>query len=107
MSEPVRFPPLPPAERISVQVGPGHEAFVFAHTPDAMRSYGEACVALNSGPAMSLDDYNARAIPRLAAIDALSAKIDFTSFAWRNTPEGERWQRLMVEQGRDEAAAGI
>jgi hypothetical protein len=107
MSEPVKFPPLPPAERISVQVGPGHEVFVFAHTPDAMRAYGEACVALNSGHALSLDDYNTRAIPRLAAIDALSAKINFEDFTWRNTPEGERWQRLMDEQGRDEAAAGV
>jgi hypothetical protein len=69
----------------------------------------DKCVAwlAENGPELSIEDYNARAIPRLAAIDALSAKIDFTNFAWRNTPEGERWQALMDAQGRDEAAAGI
>ena len=56
---------------------------------------------------MSEEQYKQRAIPRLAAIDALAAKIDFSSFAWRNTPEGERYQRLMDEQNRDEVAAGL
>lgn len=53
------------------------------------------------------EEYNARAIPRLATIDALSARIDFNSFGWRNTPPGQRWLQLMDEQGRDEAAAGM
>jgi hypothetical protein len=56
---------------------------------------------------LSADEYQARAIPRLAAIDALAAKIDFSSFAWENTHEGERFRRLMAEQGRDEEAAGL
>ena len=58
-------------------------------------------------PTLSMDEYKARAIPRLAAIDALSAKVDFSSYSWKNTPEGERWQRLMDAQMRDEVAAGL
>jgi hypothetical protein len=53
------------------------------------------------------EEYNARAIPRLATLDALAARIDFNSFAWRNTPAGQRWLQLMDEQGKDEAAAGM
>lgn len=59
------------------------------------------------GPTMPLEDYNARALPRLEAIDRLSEKIDFSSFAWRNTPDGQRWLKLMAQQGADEAAAGL
>lgn len=58
-------------------------------------------------PSLGLDDYNARAIPRLAAIDRLTERIDFSRHDWRHTPEGERWKRLMDEQGRDELAAGL
>lgn len=53
------------------------------------------------------EEYNARAIPRLAAIDGLSAKIDFNSPGWRNTYEGQRWLALMQSQNEDEAAAGM
>jgi len=56
---------------------------------------------------LSEEDYKARAIPRLAAIDRLAEKIDFTTEAWKWTPEGERYQRLMDEQGADEVAAGL
>lgn len=65
------------------------------------------CCLQEKKPELSAEDYKARAIPRLAAIDALSAKIDFSSFAWENTPEGERWKRLMDAQIRDEVAAGL
>lgn len=58
-------------------------------------------------PTMTHDEYMARAVPRLAAIDALAAKIDFTTFGWNNTPEGERYSRLMRDQQRDEVAAGL
>ena len=58
-------------------------------------------------PTMTVDEYNARALPRLAAIDALAAKIDFGSFGWSDTPEGEHYQRLMRDQSRDEMAAGL
>jgi hypothetical protein len=58
-------------------------------------------------PTLSIDDYNARAIPRLAAIDRLAEKIDFSSEGWKWTQEGERYQRLMNEQGEDEVAAGL
>lgn len=53
------------------------------------------------------EEYNARAIPRLATIDALSARIDFSSFGWRDTPAGTRWLALLKEQGDDEVAAGM
>lgn len=65
------------------------------------------CCGQEIKPTLSRDEYQARALPRLKAIDALSAKIDFSSYCWRNTPEGERWLRLMDEQNRDEMAAGL
>jgi hypothetical protein len=52
------------------------------------------------------DAYQARALPRLAAIDALSKRIDFST-SWQMTPEGERYSRLMREQCEDEAASGL
>lgn len=58
-------------------------------------------------PTLSMDEYNRRATPRLAAIDRLAQKIDFSSHDWRNTPEGERYDRLMREQNEDEVAAGL
>ena len=56
---------------------------------------------------LSDEEYKARAIPRLAAIDRLAKKIDFTTEAWRWTTEGERYERLMNEQCADEVAAGL
>lgn len=58
-------------------------------------------------PTLSDEEYKARAIPRLAQIDMLIKKIDFTTEAWKWTPEGERYQRLMNEQIADEIAAGL
>jgi len=55
----------------------------------------------------ALAEYESRAKPRLAAIDRLAAKLDFSTTSWRLTPEGERYQRLMEEQGRDELAMGL
>jgi hypothetical protein len=65
------------------------------------------CCGQDVAPTLDMQTYQARALPRLAAIDALSARIDFSSFGWQHTPEGERWKRLMDEQGRDEVAAGL
>lgn len=56
---------------------------------------------------MSLEEYNRSAMTRLAAIDALAKKIDFNSFAWRNTSDGERYERLMQQQSEDEVRAGL
>lgn len=56
---------------------------------------------------MTEEMYKARAIPRLAAIDALASRIDFEKCGWQLTPEGERYQRLMDEQQADEVAAGL
>ena len=65
------------------------------------------CCGQEIEPALSSDEYKARAIPRLAAIDALAAHIDFSTFSWQSTPEGERYERLMREQMADEVAAGL
>lgn len=65
------------------------------------------CCEQETANTLSLDEYNRRAIPRLKAIDRLAEKIDFSTGAWRWTPEGERYQRLMNEQGADEVAAGL
>lgn len=65
------------------------------------------CCGQEIANTLSLDEYNRRAIPRLEAIDRLAEKIDFSTGAWRWTPEGERYQRLMNEQGADEVAAGL
>lgn len=51
--------------------------------------------------------YTIRAIPRLAAIDRLAKKIDFTTESWKWTRDGERYQRLMSEQVADEVSAGL
>jgi hypothetical protein len=59
------------------------------------------------GQTLTTEEYNARAKPRLEAIDQLSKKIDFSTDLWKWTPEGERYQRLMNEQGADEIAAGL
>lgn len=58
-------------------------------------------------PALSMEEYQRRATPRLESLDRLAAKIDFSTDAWKWTPEGERYERLMREQGADEVAAGL
>lgn len=70
---------------------------------------GRVCPCCGQAVPASLDmeTYKARALPRLAAIDSLAQKIDFTSPAWRFTPEGERYEKLMDDQARDEQAAGL
>lgn len=65
------------------------------------------CCGQEIANTLSAEEYNRRAIPRLEAIDRLAAKIDFATEAWKWTPEGERYQRLMNEQGADEVAAGL
>lgn len=63
--------------------------------------------SLENEPALSFEDYEQRAKPRLAMIDALAKKINFESMTWQHTPEGERYMRLMQEQCADECAAGL
>ena len=65
------------------------------------------CCGQERTPVLSAEDYKARAIPRLAAIDRLADKIDFTTDAWKWTTEGERYERLMRVQMADEVAAGL
>jgi hypothetical protein len=59
-------------------------------------------------PTLTLEEYQRRAIPRLAAIGALAKRLgDFSGDAWKFTADGERYVRLMHEQSVDEAAAGL
>jgi hypothetical protein len=55
---------------------------------------------------LSMEEYQRAAIPRLAAIDALAKKINFST-SWQWTLDGERYERLMREQMEAEAAAGL
>lgn len=64
------------------------------------------CCGQEIKPSLSIEEYLSRAVPRLAAIDWLAKKIDF-SITWELTPEGERYKQLMNEQMADEAAAGL
>ena len=65
------------------------------------------CCGQELEPKLSREEYERRAIPRLAAIDRLADKIDFSSGYWKYTPEGERYSRLMAEQNQDEYDAGM
>ena len=58
-------------------------------------------------PTLSMEEYNARAIPRLASIDALTKKIQDGNLSWDYSPEGQLWKRLMADQNADEVAAGL
>lgn len=64
------------------------------------------CSCCKQDNLLTLEEFKARAIPRLAAIEMLAAKIDF-SLSWKYTIEGERYHRLMKEQIADEVAAGL
>lgn len=61
--------------------------------------------------AISLKDYEARALPRLAEIDQLSPRCQWEKFDHEcddiTLTLRARWKRLMDEQGRDEVAAGL
>jgi hypothetical protein len=60
---------------------------------------------------MDMDEYNRRAIPRLARLDAISDRCNFGVWEFECTPEQQRyreeWNRLMCEQNADEYAAGL
>ena len=58
-------------------------------------------------PTLSMEEYQARAIPRLEAIDILAKKINDNNLSWEFSLEAERWNRLMDEQMKDEIAAGL
>jgi hypothetical protein len=51
--------------------------------------------------------YNHRAADRFAILDRLGKVINFDSYGWQLTSEGERWQQLMTEQGEDEYEMGV
>jgi hypothetical protein len=51
--------------------------------------------------------YNHKAADRFAILDRLEKAIDFNSYDWRLTPEGEQWQQLMAEQEQDEHEMGV
>ena len=46
--------------------------------------------------------YNHRAAARFAILDRLEKVIDFNSYGWQLTSEGEQWQQLVAEQNQDE-----
>lgn len=56
---------------------------------------------------VTMGEYTARALPRLDAIEALAAKIDFSDIGWQLTQQGDRYLRLMGEQALDEQKAGL
>lgn len=58
-------------------------------------------------PTLSLEEYEARAIPRLAKIDMLAGKIDFENPGWENTSGGKLYNHLIDLQNNDEVAAGL
>jgi len=51
--------------------------------------------------------YKDRAAARFAILDRLEKAINFNSCGWQLTSEGERWTRLMAEQGQDEYEMGL
>lgn len=65
------------------------------------------CCGQEIPPKFSIEEYKRRAIPRLEAIDRLAAKINFSSWNWEKSPEGERYKQLMAEQNQDEVDAGL
>lgn len=60
---------------------------------------------------LTIEEYEARAKPRLAAIDALAARCAWEKFDFQCTPEElrarEHYTQLMREQGEDEVRAGL
>ena len=65
------------------------------------------CCGQEIKPTLSMDEYEARATPRLHQIDVLADRIDFSAYGWDLTPDGQRYNRLMEQQGKDEVAAGL
>lgn len=60
---------------------------------------------------LSIEEYEARAIPRLAVIDELSPRCQWEKHVSDcddiTLTIRARWRRLMDEQGADEIAAGL
>ena len=63
----------------------------------------------NCKPKLSAEEYERRALPRLAAIDALSPRCKWGEWApgWEAMQAREQWKRLMDAQAADEVAAGL
>jgi hypothetical protein len=61
--------------------------------------------------ALPLEEYEKRAIPRLAEIDNLTPRCKWEKFDHEcddiTLTLRAKWKRLMDEQGRDEVAAGL
>jgi hypothetical protein len=64
-----------------------------------------------SEPTMSEAEYQRRAVPRLAQIDALDKRCEWDKHEfeidWETRERRERRNRLMAEQNADEFAAGM
>lgn len=60
---------------------------------------------------MTLEEYEARALPRLALIDSLDKRCEWGKWDWECSLEvrklRDRRERLMQEQAADEKAAGL
>lgn len=65
------------------------------------------CCGQEKPPSLSIDEYKARALPRLSAIDRIAKKIDFGRPDWSITEDGQTYARLMEQQARDEFEAGL
>lgn len=64
------------------------------------------CCGQEIKPSLSIEEYERRAVPRLAAIDRLWDRIQREDLN-PSDPVYERYERLMKEQGDDEVAAGL
>ena len=56
---------------------------------------------------MLIEEYEARAKPRLEEMDRLAEKIDFSDYFWKETNDGKLWNHLLNEQLADEFYAGL
>lgn len=60
---------------------------------------------------LSIEEYTARAVPRLARLDAIAERCAFGKWEFQCTPEERRYreihQRLLDDQTADEVAAGL
>ena len=97
------------AELFYRHMGEGSEVGFENAIAEALARWGRptppAPVAPVSDSKMSA--YNHRAAARFAILDRLEKVIDFNSYGWQLTSEGERWARIMAEQGQDECEMGL
>lgn len=65
------------------------------------------CCGQELKPTLTMEEYEARARPRLHQLDVLAERIDFSQHGWELTPDGQRYKRLDEMQAKDEVAAGL